>query len=159
MSAICVFTPIVTELAWPALAQAIAASLGAAGYRCVRESAAAAERVLAESDGKAERAVEFDAEAAGELAGGLGDEERLSFEKDGYLLAFRRSPDGGLRVCVSGREASDAELEAVGRKAMNAFLQEHVRRRVESELKKRGYSLDEERLPDGTIRLRAKGFA
>ncbi|MBI4349583.1 MAG: hypothetical protein HY553_22295 [Elusimicrobia bacterium] len=156
MSAICVFTPMVVELAWPALAAALTASLTAAGYRAhsTRERNGSKERVSKEH--VPERTLEFDSVHGEGLAEGMGEEEQLVFQKDGLALNLRRAPDGRLRVCVTGPGRSDAELEAAGRAAMNAFLQDYVRQRVTAELKKRGYSLEEERLPDGTVRLKAR---
>lgn len=157
MSAVCIFTPMVMELAWPALAQAIGASLAAAGYQAVKATGAAAKQ-RASSDGKAERAVEFDAASGGEFAEGLGEDEELRFEKDGITFVFRRSPEGKLRVCACGRGASERELTEAAQRALNAFLQDYVRRRVTAELRKRGYALEEERLADGTVRVKARDF-
>lgn len=158
MSAICVFTPMVVELAWPTLAAAITASLSAAGYRAhaTRDRNASTDTVSKEH--ASERTLEFDSVSGQGLAEGMGEEEQLVFQKDGLTLNFRRAPDGRLRVCVSGAGRSDAELEAAGKAAMNAFLQDYVRRRVTAELKKRGYALEEERLPDGAVRLLARKY-
>ncbi|MBI4422741.1 MAG: hypothetical protein HY554_03380 [Elusimicrobia bacterium] len=162
MSAICVFTPIVVELAWPSLAAAIAASLSAAGYRAILTDAGSQEKGRASQEQACRRAVdrtvEFEAGQASEMAEGMGEEEQLLFEKDGLSFAFRRSNEGKLKVCVTGPSFSDAELEAAGTRALNVFLQDHVRSRVTQELKKRGFSLEEERLSDGTVRLKARRF-
>ena len=158
MSAVCIFTPMVVELAWPALAQAIGASLAAAGYRAVAGRANADAKARRVSDGKAERAVEFDTDRAAEVSEGLGVDEELRLEKDGLSFTFRRSPEGRLRVCVTGREASESALEAAAKTAMNAFLQDYVRTKVSAELTKRGYAIEEERLADGTVRLKARDF-
>ena len=156
MSAICVFTPVVVELAWPVLASAVASALASAGYQVVQSKGKASTSSAAKVAEPLADRVELEVPQGRDFAEGLGEEEALTLQKDGVELTFRKAVDGRLKVCVRAPGLSEAELSALGQKAVGAFLQSYVRQKVSTELKKRGYSLDEETLADGTVRLKAK---
>lgn len=149
MSAICLFTPVVAGAAWPVVASAISSAMVALGYAVVEEDAVTVQGT---------HEVQICVERSQGFEQALGEEEELRFERKGIVLALRKGADGRLRVCASGQGQSEEELARAGKEAMDRFLQEFVRKRVELELKKRGFALAEETLPDGTIRLRAKKF-
>lgn len=147
MSATCVFTPVVVEMAWPALSALLVSSLGTIGYQAVAEGV--------RGKNEAERSVDIEVPSSSEFAETLGEEEETSFEREGLRLSFKKALDGRLKACASG-SGTDDELRRAGREAVDAFLQAYVRERVSAELKKRGYALEEERLEDGSIRLKAR---
>jgi len=153
MSAICVFTPVVVQLAWPAMSALAVSALTSLGYAVSQEGRASAAADCAS------RQVELTVERSQGFEDTLGEEEELAFEREGLSLAFRRSADGRLRVCARGEGKSEGELRAAGSEALGRFLQAYACRKVAAELTRRGYSLEEESLPDGSIRLKAKRWS
>ncbi len=149
MSAICLFTPVVVETAWPVVATLITSALGSLGYAVVEDVASTTEAVKRST-------VELDVPQAQEMEQTLGEEEVLTLRRDKITLTFRKGADGRLKVCASGEGVDEEELKASGQEALGRFLQEYSRSRVAAELKKRGFAVTEEKLPDGSIRLQAK---
>jgi hypothetical protein len=123
------------------------------GYAASRDSAAKA------STQEAAGEVELTVERSQGFENTLGEEETLALRRGELTLRFRKGADGRLKLCVSGKGLADSELSAAGKEAMDRFLQEYSRQKIAAELKKRGFSLEEERLEDGTIRLKAKRWA
>ena len=151
MSCVCVFTPVVVEMAWPVLATALTASLASLGYHVSQEAE------TRQKEAQAQAKVELELKQTHKFEEGLGEDEELSVEKDGLTLTFKKSADGRLRVCAAG--ALDEErLRAAGAEAMNKFLQVYVHQKVTAELAKRGFKVEEETLDDGTIRLKARNW-
>lgn len=153
MSALCVFTPIVVSMAWPAVSALAAAALASLGYAAAQDSAAKSST----REGSGE--VELTVERSQGFENTLGEEESLTLRRGDLTLRFRKGADGRLKLCVSGEGLAESELAAAGKEAMDRFLQEYSRRKIAAELRKRGFSLEEERLDDGTIRLKAKRWA
>ena len=149
MSALCVFTPVVVDMAWPVLTSAIASALVNIGYQVVSAEA------VAQTDART-GSVELDVKNSQGFEESIGEQEELVVQKNAVTLVFRKGGDGRLKICATGQGVSDEELKAAGTQAMNAFLQAYVHAKVTAELKKRGCQLQEEKLPDGTIRLQAK---
>jgi hypothetical protein len=149
MSAICLFTPVIVETAWPVVATMLTSALGSLGYAVVQGADATV--AAAES-----AAVELDVPQAGELEQSLGEEEVLTLRREDITLTLRKGADGRLKVCASGAGVGEERLKAAGQEALGRFLQEYSRSRVAAELKKRGFVVTEETLPDGSIRLQAK---
>lgn len=147
MSAYCVFTPVIVDMAWPVLSSAIASAMVNLGYEVVS---------TANMTQEASSTVELDVKQSQGFEQTLGELEELAVRKGSLSLVFRKGADGRLKICASGRGLSDDELKAAGTEALNGFLQAYVREKVTSELKKRGFKLEEEKLSDGTIRLQAK---
>lgn len=147
MSAYCVFTPVIVDMAWPVLSSAIASAMVNLGYEVVS---------TANMPQEASSTVELDVKQSQGFERTLGELEELAVRKDSLSLVFRKGADGRLKICARGMGLSDDELKAAGTEALNGFLQAYVREKVMSELKKRGFKLDEEKLSDGTIRLQAK---
>ena len=151
----CVFTPVVVDLAWPVVSATIAAAVTSLGYQVV-----SAHVVEEETTAQAQSAstVELTVKQSQGFEESLGEQEQLAVQKGAITLVFRKGADGRLKICATGTGLSDEELKAAGTEAMNAFLQVYVRDKVTAELGKRGFKLQEERLADGSIRLRAKNL-
>lgn len=150
MSAFCAFTPVVVDMAWPVVSSVIASAMVNLGYQVVSAQATntATDETL--------NTVELDVKQSQGFEESLGEAETLSVQKGLITLTFRKGGDGRLKICATGQGVADDELKAAGTEAMNGFLQAYVHQKVTSELKKRGFALEEEKLPDGTIRLQAK---
>ncbi len=148
MSAMCVFTPVIVEVAWPVVSALATAALTGAGYKVVGEAA--------NVQTLNEHRVELEVKQNGEFNKSVGEGGEVVLRKGKITLTFKKGADGRLKVCASAAGMSEAELKKVGQDAMNAFLQAYVRERVAVELKKRGFKLEEQRLSDGSIRLKAK---
>ena len=143
----CAFVPVVVDMAWPALSSAIASAMANLGYQ-VALNQNAADTTLA--------AIELDVGNSQGFEASLGESEELMVNKGAVSLAFRRGADGRLKVRASGLGMGAEELKAAAAAAVNGFLQAYVRQRVSSELRKQGFSIREEKLADGSIRLLAK---
>ena len=145
---LCVFTPVVVDVAWPVLSSAIASTMANLGYEVVAAQTEAAQA--------ARRSVELDVRGSQGFEETLGEAEELVVQKGAVTLSFRKGGDGRLKIRASGASVSEEELRAAGTQALNGFMQAYVHEKVASELKKRGFSMQETKLPDGSIRLLAK---
>lgn len=155
MSAICVFTPVVVEVAWPVVAGLITSALASMGYAVVKAKV----ETDAEEEELLRGAVDMPVDQSHGFEDTLGEEEVLTLKRGEITLAFNKGADGRLHVRASGEARSADELTAACKEAVNRFLQFYARQKIIAELKKRGFSLSEETLPDGTIRLKARGRA
>ncbi|MBI5244083.1 MAG: hypothetical protein HY922_10480 [Elusimicrobia bacterium] len=149
MSAVCVFTPVVMEMAWPLVSSIAASALVSLGYQVVQQEAAQEEQEAGSS-------VDLEVSQSHGFEETLGEEEKLVVQKGEVTLTMKKGAEGKLHICAAGKGISEAELKAAGTEAMNRFLQAYVRKKVGDELKKRGFAFEEETLPGGAIRLRAK---
>lgn len=151
MSVVAVFTPMVVQAAWPVVSALAVSALGSLGYAVVRGKTSVSD------DTKAEAKVELPVKQSQGFEQTLGEEEELSLQRQDIKLTFKKGADGKLKVCVTGRK-DDAELAAAGREALDKFMQAYAHQKIAAELKKRGFTLEEERLEDGTIRLKARKY-
>ena len=149
----CVFTPVIIDQAWPVLSSILATVMVSAGY-------AAATQTIAEvvETAQASRTVALEIPQALGFEENLGDAEELSFSKGSLTLTLRKPARGGLALRASSTELSEHDLAHAAEDALHRFLQEYVRQRVAAELEKRGFSIKEERLPDGGIKTVAKSY-
>ncbi|MBI4801480.1 MAG: DUF1257 domain-containing protein [Elusimicrobia bacterium] len=152
MSAVCVFTPAVVEVAWPVVFGLITTALTSMGYAVVK-----AKTETDEAEAAVSREVDLSLEQSHGFEQTLGEEEEFKLERGGVTLTFKKGADGRLHVCAAGAVQNEDELRAAGKEALNRFMQVYARQKIVTELKKRGFSLTEETLKDGTVRLKAKG--
>lgn len=152
MSAICVFTPVVVEAAWPVVTGLITTALTSLGYAAVK-----ARTDTAETESAVDREVDLTVDQSHGFEQTLGEEEEFKLQRGGVTLTFKKGADARLHVCAAGATQSEDELRAAGALALNRFMQVYARQKIVAELKKRGFSLTEETLRDGTVRLKAKG--
>ena len=157
MSAVCVFTPMLVELAWPMVAAALSTALTSLGYDAV--AAAKASTLGTATSGQAQRTVDLAVKQSGSFEESLGEEETLTLQRDDVTLSFSKGADGRLKAQACSSTRSDAELKALGTEALDKFMQAYVRQKIVAELKKKGYTLEEEKLPDGTVHLKARKWA
>lgn len=155
MSVVAVFTPMVVNVAWPVVSAMAVSALTSMGYAVVRSKSSVADD--ADVDTKAASKVEMPVKQSQGFEETLGEEEELVLQRQDITLAFKKGADGKLKVCVSGKK-DEAELQAAGKEAVDKFMQAYAHKKIADELKKRGFSLAEERLEDGTIRLKAKKY-
>jgi len=151
MSACCVFTPVVVDMAWPILSSVIASAVTSLGY----------EMAVGRTEEKTSTTnrIELTVKQSRGFEESLGEQEELTVQRGMVRLTFRKGADGKLKICASGQDLSDEELKAAGTEAMNGVLQAYVREKVTTELKRKGFAVQEEKLPDGTIRLQVKNWA
>jgi len=151
MSAMCVLTPVIVEMSWPVLSGLATAALTSAGYKLVGED----EALAAQGEHRVELAVKQNCE----FADSVGEGEEAVFRKGKVTLFFSKGADGKLNVRAAAEGMKEEELKQEGLRAVNAFLRAYVREKVSAALKKRGFKLEEQHLPDGTIRLKAKRWS
>ncbi|MEW6556992.1 MAG: hypothetical protein AB1349_06525 [Elusimicrobiota bacterium] len=150
MSAVSVLTPVLVNVAWPVITAAVAGALTSIGYNVVRPAA----RVKGTDDVK--KSVELELKNASAVGEKLGEEEELVLENGPVTVSFKKDAEGKCKVCVSGRGKSDEELKALGTEISNRIVQTYVHQKITQELKKRGFTMKEEKLADGTIKLSVK---
>ena len=148
MGAILVLTPLVVG-AWPAVAAAIAGAAASMGF-----SAAGA----APSGKKSGRkTVETEIENSALVAETLARGEKIVVQKGDITIAFGQDERGACTVCVSGAKHSEKELKRVGQEVAGRVVQQFAYHKLMTELKKRNYTLVEEKvLQDQSIQVRVR---
>lgn len=156
MSAVFIAIPII---AWPFLVAGASAAAAAMGYTVKQTEKLEAARREQWAKETQTREVEWDVTGAKELAASVGEDEEFTMTKQGITLTFRKTALGKCKVCVSGM-ISDAELREEGERVLNQIKQQVVKTRVNEELTKRGYeTMSEEKLNDGTLRIKVRKWS
>lgn len=149
MSAVVVLAPLVVA-SWPVLASAVVAAAAAAGFRVVKEK-----EVLKKAP---VRSVELSMENAEVIADSLSPDQEIVVEREGVRVRFSRSARGGFRTCVEG-DLDKERLREIGEELSGQVIQQYVYRRLSQELGQSGFTrVEEERTPDGSIRLHVRRY-
>lgn len=78
----------------------------------------------------------------------------LPLEGNGFRVTFAKDGRGNCSMRVEGKGKTDAELESLGRDLINRVAQQYAYQKLNTELKKKGYTLVQEKVEeDNTIRL------
>lgn len=149
MSAVVVLAPIVIA-SWPVLTSAVVAAAAAAGFRLVKKQ---------EPEKKAvKNSVELSMDNAEVVAESMSPDDQIVVEREGARVVFSRDARGRFRTCVEGDLPKD-RLKAIGEEISGLVIQQYVYRRLSLELAQSGFStLQEERAPDGSIRLHVRRY-
>ena len=149
MGAILVLTPLVVG-AWPAVAAAIAGAAASMGFSAVGPSAPSAKQPRGKK-------VETEIENSELVAESLARGEKIVVQKGDLTIAFGQDERGACTVCVSGEKHSEKELKKIGQEVAGRVVQQYAYHKLVTELKKRNYSLVEEKvLQDQSIQLRVR---
>ena len=145
--------------AWPALLPIIGATASALGYKTFSDPKGILRGRLTRRMEKMRREkVALDSVLADVIAEELGNEERLMFERDEFILVFRKDARGKFFVEVSApsdRTALDLKIRA------EEFARELVKKfayhKIAEQLTRAGANVYEEDVqPNGRITLRAR---
>jgi uncharacterized MnhB-related membrane protein len=149
MSVVFVIVPSVVG-GWPILMAAIAAACSALGYQMMKGSKVAAS---ATEVGKSV-SMALDAQA---LSDALEREETVTVVQGDVTISFHKDPRGRVTMHVSGKNKTEAELQAIGQTVMNRILQQYAYQRVMEELEKRGFTVVKEEVDENqVIRIRVR---
>jgi hypothetical protein len=156
MSAFVVMVPAI--LSGPAFAAAVAVAGAALGLQAI----AAATRTSATS--QAEQQIEDPVEVAvpnsHALAETLDEGDVQPLVGNGFKVLFTKNGRGECQMCVTGEGKSKAELEKLGRELLNRTAQQYAYQKLTVELKKKGFSMVQERVEeDQTIRLTVRKWS
>jgi len=88
------------------------------------------------------------------LADTVDEGDVLPLEGSGFKVTFAKDGRGGCSMRVEGKGKTDAELETLGRDLINRVAQQYAYQKLNTELKKKGYTLVQEKVEeDQSIRL------
>lgn len=88
------------------------------------------------------------------LAETVDEGDVLPLEGNGFRVTFAKDGRGNCAMRVEGKGKTDAELETLGRELINRVAQQYAYQKLNTELKKKGYTLVQEKVEeDNTIRL------
>ena len=144
--------------AWPALWPLAIAAGAALGYKAMSEQRADSwirNRLASKLDAIRRVSVPIDAVLADVIAEDLGAEERLAFERDDFLLVFRKDARGKFFVEVSGpRECTALNLKIRGEEFAREVAQRFAAHKMTELMERRGaVILTEEVKEQGKIEL------
>lgn len=150
MSCVIVLTPVIIA-SWPAIAGAIVAATASMGWELARDQDQAGKVV-----GRQSTAV--DLANVDVVAAALGRGEKITARRGDITVTFASDPRGRFSVHVDGPLAK-AELERIGNELGGAVVQQYMHRRLGEELAAQGFiTVEEERTPDRTIRMRVRRY-
>jgi hypothetical protein len=153
MSAVIVVTPVIIA-SWPAIAAAISAAIGTAGFALSQQEAQ-----LDNEERSTRNRAEIDVEDSEILAESAGLQQEIVVERDGVTARFSRDARGALRVCMEGEGYSKAQLKQIGDDLIGRVTQQYVYHRVVSEMKDRNMTVVHEEVDeDRTVRIRVRNW-
>jgi len=150
MSAIIVMTPVVIA-AWPVISAAVVGAVGAMGYAAVASSI--------EQETETKNSINLEIANSDVAAENMSREEELLFSKGDINLSIKKDIRGKLKICVTGKNHSDAELTRIGTEISQKITQQFIYNRVISELKSSDFSIiDQEVGEDETIKIQVRNW-
>lgn len=153
-----VLTPLI-GWSWPALSPILMSTAAALGYGAATSAPNKSQfltgKLTRQLNAIKRVSISLDSMLTDVIAEDLGSEERVEFRKGDFLLVFRKDARGKFHVDVSG--PSDQTARALREKG-EEFASEVIRRfayhKVVEQIERRGATIvEEEKLPDGSIRL------
>jgi len=91
------------------------------------------------------------------LSDALEREETVTVVQGDVTISFHKDPRGRVTMHVSGKNKTEAELQAIGQTVMNRILQQYAYQRVMQELEKRGFTVVKEEVDENqVIRIRVR---
>jgi len=158
-----IITPIL-GWSWPALAPIIAAAAGLLGYSKLTGDSAKdwlQGKLNCELENLRTVEIAINEFLADVVAEELGREERLDFEKEDFVLTFRKDVRGKFFIEVTGpRTATRMELKARGEEVARHLIQPFAHHKIARELDRRGVQIVEEEVTEeGDIVLRTRRWA
>ncbi len=154
MSAVIVVTPVIIASSWPAIAAAISAAIGTAGFALAQE-----QQATVSDEVSTRNRAEIDVGDSEILSEAAGTGQSIVVERDGIVAKFSRDARGALRVCMEGEGVSKGQLKQIGEELVGRVTQQYVYHRVVSEMKERNMTVVQEEVDeDRTVRIRVRNW-
>lgn len=144
---------------WPSVVPLVAGVASALGYKMLSAPKGRLRgKLTRQLENIRREVVPLDSVLAEVIAGEVGEEERLIFQRDDFLLVFRKDARGKFYVEVSGpaeKTALDLKLRA------EAFARELVRKfayhKIAEQLTRRGaVVVEEDIMPSGRVTMKVR---
>lgn len=149
MSVIFVIAPVITPVAWPIFASALAAAAAQLGLQ-------SAGRTVTRTQ---DAGVTLDVDNAESLAEGVLPEQSLSFGDGRVRVTVTRDPRGKVSVHAEGAGLSNAELTSIGEQLVQRTLQQYAYQRVTQTLLARDFKVvHQERDANQVVRIKFRKF-
>jgi len=148
MGAIIVLTPALIA-AWPVVSTSILGAAAAMGFAQVGAGAKPADRRTTAT---------LDVEGSQVVAGSLGEQSSLAFERDGVTLTFAKDARGRCQVKCHGALPHE-ELVALGEEFAGQVVQQYAYHQLMGSLETSGFGvIEQETSAEGTIHVRVRRF-
>lgn len=155
-----VLTPMV-GWAWPAVAPIVTAAAAALGYKQMVDKGPPdllRSRLTKRLENMRRETVALDSVLTEVISEDLGTDERMVFERDDFLLVFRKDTRGKFFVDVSGkRSVSGLNLKLRGEEFARELIQKFAYNKMIEQIERRGATvIQEEVKEDGRIVIRSR---
>jgi len=151
MSVIFVVTPIIVG-GWPVITAAASAAAGTLGYKQLKQ----AEKT---HQVKKTQPVTLDVDNVEGLAGGMREDESMTFGNEELRITVTKDARGKVQVHADGKGKSTAELEELGSAFVSRMIRQYAYQKVASQLVDKGFSIVEEEAGENqSIRIRFRKF-
>lgn len=151
MSAFVVMVP--AMMSGPALVTAVAVAGAALGLKAL---CSATQNCKETSDSQ----VDVPVPNSHALSETLDEGDILPLTGNGFIVTFTKDGRGNCRMRVEGEGKSKAELESLGKNLINKVAQQYAYQKVTQELKKKGFTLVEEKSEeDNSIRITVRKWS
>ncbi|MBF0118418.1 MAG: DUF1257 domain-containing protein [Desulfobacterales bacterium] len=139
---------------WPTFCAAASVAAASLGFKLLKNKSISPIKEIEQ-----EKVVELNIENSQVLTDSIRPDEELIFGKGNLKIHIYKDPRGECALHVSGKGKTDKELEEEGTKLINKIKQQYVYQKVTQELKKKGFSINQEELTkEGKIKISLKKF-
>lgn len=153
MSTVIVLAPVVVA-SWPAIAAAVSAAVGSAGFAMARR-----EDEIGNEEVSTQHRAEIEIENSEILGDAVSGAEEIVVQRGDITARFSRDARGALKVCVEGGRLSKGELRAIGEDLIGRVTQQYVYHRLVTEMKGRNMAVVHEEVDaDRTVRIRVRNW-
>ena len=147
--------------AWPAVAPIVTAAAAAMGYKKLTDRGPDGwlrGRLTKSLENIRRVSVSLDSVLTEVISEDLGSEERMAFERDDFILVFRKDARGKFYVDVSGpRDQSAVNLKVRGEEFAREIIKKFAYHKMVQEIERRGaVVVDEEVKENGDIVIRSR---
>lgn len=144
MSVVCVITPVVIA-SWPIITTIATAAGAKLGFVLLKDI----ERKKQKIHGDDIEIIEDDSQILKETL----KEEEMVFVKGDLKITLSKDERDKIKICVNGKNKNREELKKIGKEFSNKIKQQFAYFKVKEEMKKKGYSLVQEEMEKGKIKL------
>lgn len=145
MSVVCVITPVVIA-SWPIISTIATAAGAKLGFVLLKDKGRKKQKILDDDI----EIIEDDSQILKET---LKEEEEMVFIKGDLKITLSKDERDKIKICVNGKNKSREELKKIGKEFSNKIKQQFAYFKVKEEMKKKGYSLVQEEMEKGKIKL------
>lgn len=155
-----VLTPMI-GWTWPALVPILSATAAALGYKSVTDGAlkqVLKGRLTEKMENIRRETITMDSVLAEVISEEIGNEQRLAFKRDDFLLVFRKDGRGKFFIDVSGpRELTALNLKIRGEEFARELVKKFAYHKMVEQIQRRGATIVEEEIKaDGSSVLKCR---